>query len=412
MRLRDEFSVYKRRMPSGHTVYYYQIYDEDGKRSCGHSTGKATKTAARAFCVELIRERRLDEFKRSRVPTFAEFAEGWWVRGTCPYIESKEAREPLSKRYINRAKCVLDAHILPTFGSTRIDKITEEMIDEWLKAYIRDGYKNNAVNSTYKIFRTMMKFAYKKNVISRNPCDLVSALKVERKKRDLLTLGEYNKLFPKVWSGVWDDYTCYAATRLASVTGMRVGEVLGVKTQYVRGNALNVCGQSDSEGEYLDHTKTKEDRVIPVSPGIVRELDGLLEKNKEGFLFSRDGGMTAVSYEDVTSAYKTALESVGISREEYERRGLSFHSWRHFLNTRLLAENVARSKVQAVTGHVNDAMTDWYTHFKPEEFAEVMDVQEGLMRPGRKQKRAVRDRKRVTVRLKKEGAGARRSYKR
>jgi hypothetical protein len=219
MRLREEFSVYKRRMPSGHTVYYYQIYDEDGKRSCGHSTGKATKTAARAFCVELVRERRLDEFRRSRVPTFAEFAEGWWVRGTCPYLQSKEGREELSKNYVKRGKYALDTHLLPAFGAVRIDRITGEMIDEWLKGFMDGGYKNNAINSIYKIFRTMMRFAHKKRVISHNPCDLVVSLKTERKQRDLSTLEEYDRLFPKVWSAVWDDYVCFAATRLASVTG-------------------------------------------------------------------------------------------------------------------------------------------------------------------------------------------------
>jgi integrase len=65
------------------------------------------------------------------------------------------------------------------------------------------------------------------------------------------------------------------------------------------------------------------------------------------------------------------LAVIGISPEVYAERGLSFHSWRHFLNTRLLAKNVSRSKVQAVTGPLTEKMTDLYTHFKPDEFAEV-----------------------------------------
>jgi integrase len=287
--------------------------------------------------MELIKERKLAAFKLSRMPTLAKppcgFAwssrRGGWVRGTCPYVERKEGRTPLSRRYINRAKYVLDAHLLPMFGSTRIDKITD-----------------------------------------------------------------------------------FAATRLASVTGMRVGEVPGVKARYLRGNALNVCGQRDTGGEYLDHTKTRANRVIPVAPGMVPALSGLMEKNKAGFLFSRDEDKSAVSYDGITSAYKTALNTIGISPEEYTERGLSFHSWRHFLNTRLLAKNISGSKVRAVTGHLSEEITGWYTHFKPDEFTEVMEVQESLMRSGRSQRIIWRGKKRGVTRFRKESAGLRVNRKR
>jgi hypothetical protein len=43
--------------------------------------------------------------------------------------------------------------------------------------------------------------------------------------------------------------------------------------------------------------------------------------------------------------------------------------------------NVALSKVQSVTGHKSDRMTEWYTHFDAKEFAEVRGVQEALRIP-------------------------------
>jgi hypothetical protein len=54
--------------------------------------------------------------------------------------------------------------------------------------------------------------------------------------------------------------------------------------------------------------------------------------------------------------------------------------------------NVALSKVQSVTGHKSDRMTEWYTHFDSKEFAEVRGVQEALLLPespaGRQEKSA------------------------
>jgi hypothetical protein len=43
--------------------------------------------------------------------------------------------------------------------------------------------------------------------------------------------------------------------------------------------------------------------------------------------------------------------------------------------------NVALSKVQSVTGHKSDRMTEWYTHFDAKDFAEVRGVQEALLLP-------------------------------
>ena len=61
------------------------------------------------------------------------------------------------------------------------------------------------------------------------------------------------------------------------------------------------------------------------------------------------------------------------------RRNLSFHAWRHFLNTLLLTSNVGLSKVQKVTGHKSLKMTDHYTHFDTKQFTEVVDVQNNLL---------------------------------
>ena len=79
--------------------------------------------------------------------------------------------------------------------------------------------------------------------------------------------------------------------------------------------------------------------------------------------------------------FHKALKAIGLTQDEIKRRGLSMHSWRHFFNTTLQMANVALSKVQSVTGHKSDRMTEWYTHFDAKDFAEVRGVQEALLLP-------------------------------
>jgi hypothetical protein len=84
--------------------------------------------------------------------------------------------------------------------------------------------------------------------------------------------------------------------------------------------------------------------------------------------------------------YHRALKRIGINRTEARSRGLSLHAWRHFLNTELQVAGVPVSKVQSVTGHKSDRMTEWYTHFDAKEFADVRQAQEALIQPDRKKK--------------------------
>jgi integrase len=104
-------------------------------------------------------------------------------------------------------------------------------------------------------------------------------------------------------------------------------------------------------------------------------------ENNNGYVFSLDGGITPVTRMLLYKKFHRALERIGVGLDEIKRRELSMHSWRLFFNTTLQMANVALSKVQSVTGHKSDRMTEWYTHFDAKEFAEVMGVQEALLLP-------------------------------
>jgi hypothetical protein len=63
---------------------------------------------------------------------------------------------------------------------------------------------------------------------------------------------------------------------------------------------------------------------------------------------------------------------------------------------------VALSKVQSVTGHKSDRMTEWYTHYDAKEFSEVRNVQETLLLPDRTTKTEPKQAKAKTRRAKKQ----------
>jgi hypothetical protein len=115
---------------------------------------------------------------------------------------------------------------------------------------------------------------------------------------------------------------------------------------------------------------------------MVADLRELSAVNGQGFLFSTDRGAAPVCRKYVCGGLLAALRKIGMTKTEIKERGLCFHAWRHFCNTEMQRAGLSVQKVQAVTGHKSDRMTEWYCHFNPAEFGEVPMVQEALLQKG------------------------------
>jgi integrase len=318
-----------------------------------------------------------------RVPLFREFAMDFWDWEKSEYLKLKRARRPIRESYANSAASAVKRFLIPAFGTKRLDLINELDVDSWLTSLTADGYTVNTANVALGIFNTMMKFALRKKLITTNPCDGVKCLEDSgKRKMQILTVDEVRQLFPSDWTSIWQNEIAYLFNKLAACTGMRHGELLGLKGQYLEGNKISVCGQYYGK-RYVDSTKTHKPRVVPVPEVLMDELQMLREQNNlgDGYIFSMDGGVTPVSRNITASHFKAALNRIGINGAEQKRRRLCIHSWRHFLNTLLLSRDVNVQKTQEVTGHTSEAMTNHYKHFEGMEFPEVRNVQNDLFKP-------------------------------
>jgi integrase len=379
MRARAIFTVFARTLESGRRVFYYQTYDEKGFRTPLYSTGQRTKTAAVAFCMELYRAGKLVPQKEAKfkMPAFAKFAEGWWDFDTYKYLMKRSARRPMSKGTAAQGASTTKRHLLPEFGDKKLDGITSYGVDLWLSGFKQRGLSNATGNNALKFLKIMLEEAKQQGIIKDNPCEKVKFLPEEGKDIDILTPDEVRALFPANWYDVWADETHCILNKLAACTGMRLGELLGLRGEYLFDGYITVAGQHGRFG-YGD-TKTHKPRNIIISKIIEYDLQRLKDRNGDGYLFSNDGGKKPLGRHPVYNAFFAALEKIGIGGDERRRRGLSMHGWRHFLNTTLLMANVPDSKVMSVTGHVSKKMKERYTHFDTTKFSEVADVQERLL---------------------------------
>jgi integrase len=416
MRIRDDFTVFPREMASGKVIWYYQTYDEEGRRTVAHSTGESTRTGAIKKCNSLMREGKLVSDTQVRIPTFAEYAQGWWDPEQCLYLKKRLSRKSLARTYVLHSRRVMEQYLIPYFGKKRLDRITEEEIDTWLVNYSEwEAHKGapgrgvkktplklkaSTANVIFGILRLMLRQAVKRHIIPFNPADNVERLPTEAKQVEILTVGEFKEMtkpkphvslegnaIPELSLEARKDVdlpgmsleVAKMANFLAACTGMRIGEVLGVKGECVFADFIRVQGQYGVFG--YGPTKTRKSRNIPLTPAIMAGLRGLVEINGNGYIFSVDGGVKPISRYYFTKYLRMALEGIGIDEEEKKKRNLTPHAWRYFLNTNLRARGIADAKVQSITGHQSQSMTEKYTRFYNEEFTDVRTIQDTLLLP-------------------------------
>ena len=377
--MKNDFTLFHRVVPSGKKVVYYYAYDENGTRKGPWSTGQASKTAARNFCNALIRKGVLLPQGKG-MPTFEEYAEGFWNWENSPYLKERRKRVNLTQSYTDKCKKTSEGLLVSYFGKMKLDTISVEVIEGWLDEMIKTGKKNVTINGYFSTLMTMIKWAVRKRIIDRDPFLEVHKLIKEKREKKIITQDEFKALFVTNWRKVWDnDLLMCTAHKLAALTGMRLSEIVGLKGEYVYDTHLYLYGQFDNYG--YRETKTKVKHQIPLPAELARDLQKLIKINNDGFVFSEDGGETPITHRRIYLGLQRACGNIGIDEDEMKKRGINVHAWRHFCNTELLKGGLSVKKVQAVTGHKSERMTDNYTHFDPMEFTEATKIQEMLLKP-------------------------------
>jgi hypothetical protein len=295
--MHNDYTLFWRSYPSGKKAVCYYTYDDTGVRRGPWSTKCRSITLARNYCNRLIPN-------RGKVLTFGEFAAGFWEPGS-DYLENQEGRADIAPSYIANCKKMVANQILPFFADRPLEKITRNEVNKWLlgfkKREIKKGdtveikaYQNTYANTVFGTLHTMMAWAVEQELIKVNPCARVKKLKNDRRKIEIITVAEVQKLFGKNWKNLWDGKEeAYIANRLASLSGMWAGEILGLRGEYVFDDYIYVCG---NYGEYgYGPTKTKETRFIPLIPEMIAQLRKLMERNGTGYVFSLNGRVKPVS---------------------------------------------------------------------------------------------------------------------
>ena len=379
------FNLHKRpAKKSGRFIYYCQFYDEYGNRLNAKSTGCTSKAAAENWAHKQLREGLI--FTHGNI-LFKDYAEDWWIWDRCEYIKRKLARgRSISWVYVDVMRSYLENHILLYFGSKKLNQITPKMVEDWLfflrKKIGKTGKPLAAitVNHCLVTLRIMLGEAVRREYLKKNPVIGVEPLKENPRERNILSIEEVRKLFKDdTINRIWEDYLAhFTINLLAASTGLRIGECQALKIDKIHSEYISV-NHNWTPKYGLQPPKRRSYRDVPVPRKTSRYLHELIHlstyREPHDFIFWGLDRFTPIHHNTIYRKLYKALNNIGISSAEREKRNITFHSWRHFFNTHFRGR-IHDSKLQRLTGHRTDDMTDHYTHFSIEDFRDVMEIQE------------------------------------
>ena len=137
-----------------------------------------------------------------------------------------------------------------------------------------------------------------------------------------------------------------AMVTVAINTGLRANELFSLRLDDV---------DFHRDVLYIKHTKTDEDREVPLNDTARELLRELIQTRRKGGDFVFTNPKTGTKYTTIKTAWLTACRIAGLSN-------LRFHVLRHTFGTRAADAGVPLPAIRDVMGHKSIQTTERYAH--------------------------------------------------
>ncbi|MDB4306268.1 tyrosine-type recombinase/integrase [bacterium] len=278
----------------------------------------------------------------------------------------------------------VELHLVPALGKIPLVKLSSETLDELYAAKLDGGLSQTTVHHIHSVLRTALKSAVKKKKVAHNAAELADAPPVAVKGHRCLAWEEVYRLFKAA-----EGDRLEAVYIIAATTGMREGEILGLRWSDVDLHAgiLRITGnlqRISGDAIPLPHTimltdrfiiqkpKTKQScrqvRIFPKALEALQVHKDRQQKEREragdlwhdfNLVFPNQVGGPIEATNFLKRSFRPLLKMAGLPP-------ITFHDLRHTCATLLLEEGTHATIVSGLLGHARTSTTlDIYGHVAP-----------------------------------------------
>ena len=305
------------------------------------------------------RERRLlstglPRLKREGVPTLEEFVPR--------FLDSYARANRHKPSGVASKDTIFRVHLVPVFGTTRLDAITSEDV-QMLKSHLsRKAPKT--VNNILTTLNRLLTIAVEWGVIESLPCT-IKHLRVPRASMAFHDFEEYERLMK---AALEIDMNTYVIVLLGGEAGLRCGEMMalaGSDVDFERGYL--VVERSEWKG-HVTVPKGGRGRRLPLT---IRLSEALLRHRhlRGGRVLCERGGRSFTQ--------KMVRERVRWAERRAGLHPKGVHALRHTFCSHLSMHGAPAKAIQELAGHENLSTTQRYMHLSPKAVESAIRLLDG-----------------------------------
>lgn len=271
--------------------------------------------------------------------------------------------------------------IQPTLGKKRLENIRAEHIQGLYNNMSKTGYEYSSIKTVSAILNGCFAQAVKNQLILNNPTNAAELPRREEKKERVVLSREQQAMFLE-YAKKSNHYNFF---RLLLLTGMRKGELIGLKYSdidkksgviHVRRTIKYISGR----GTFEDTPKTKtSERDIPLRDDIMELLQGQRKHNEksgvrkiDGYFFEGGKPGMPITENSINRAMNRIIEQIRKDGNDFPQ--ITPHGLRHTFATRAIEAGMNPQTLKTILGHSSLSMTmDLYSHVMPTTKQEEMD---------------------------------------
>ncbi|USK71247.1 site-specific integrase [Peribacillus asahii] len=350
---------------SGDNWYYVLTYGkkENGKPMQYKKRGFKTKKEAQKALHELEQSLITGSYIKPNKILFGDYLLNQW-------LEDKQTK--VKKQTLNTYRWIVEKHIVPSLGNIEMNLITPMAIQKLYNRLTKDRILSDEnIQKVHTLINDSLKKAERWGLISRNPASLVDRPKAEKKEISVWNVQEVQTFLK--YAKDYNRY--YIAFLLALTTGMRQGEILGLRWKDIDfgQGCLRITQTLSVDGkELLPYTKTRAGtRTVDLPDETIGALlihKKIIDKEKLelGIDQYQDYDLvvctstgTPTNKSNIRRSFKAIIKKAKLPK-------IRFHDMRHTHATLLLLQGVNPKIVSERLGHADVRITlDTYSHLLP-----------------------------------------------
>lgn len=321
----------------------------------------ANKKQAEELLIKLINETREGTYIEPSKMLLSQFLEKWL---------NDHARVNVKQKTLESYQNAIYNHINPALGKIKLHKLRPAHIQQLLSEKLSEGkLSNRSIQYLHTVLKNALNHAVKWELVNRNAAMGVSPPRPEKKK-----VQAWSREEAKTFLDALKVHRLYPLYLLALTTGMRKGELLGLRWQDVdlKHNRITILQtlSSTNDGLVLQESvkTTSSSRTVDISEAAAavlrqhrkRQLEEymVIGRPEQDLVFTSERG-TPINPHNLTRHFNRTIEQLGLRR-------IRFHDLRHTHATMLLEDGVHPKIVSERLGHSQISITmDTYSHVLP-----------------------------------------------